>query len=157
MLKIRLKRFFILMPMMMKIKISDIHKLILQNTKEINYLRNERSEQSDFLRENNIKLSQAQLKESYLAYAEKYDRLVFEYERYVGEDGLYESLRNHDKYTIEYALCFIEIRPYFYRSGYMYQRLMRKLNAVPMTEKQRERYLAVKESYANFKASRKKR
>lgn len=138
-------------------KITAIYKLIFQNTKEINYLEDKRREESTFFHQKKITQTQGEILENYLAYADKHNRLVFEYEDYIGEEGLYESLKNHDKYTIEYCLCFIEIRPYFYRSGYMYQRLIKKLNAVPMTEKQRERYLKVKENYAEFKALRKKR
>lgn len=64
-----------------------------------------------------------------------------------GENGLLEQLRRHDAYAIEYAVCFIEVRPYFFRSGYLYQTLLKKLNHVPLSESQRQRYLWVKKRY----------
>lgn len=73
--------------------------------------------------------------------------IVFCYGEYQGEKGLYEAVRKGNEYALEYAVSFIEVRPYFFRSGYMYVRLLRYLNNAPLSESQRERYLVVKTKY----------
>lgn len=45
--------------------------------------------------------------------------------------------------TIEAALCFLELRPYFFRSGYMYQSLLRKMKRAAVTRDQAERLQVV--------------
>jgi hypothetical protein len=52
-----------------------------------------------------------------------YDALAFP----GGFEGAYERILNGDPLAIEAGLCFIELRPYFFRSGYMYKDLLRKL------------------------------
>jgi hypothetical protein len=56
-----------------------------------------------------------------------------------GYEGAEKRIQAGDPYTIEAALCFLELRPYFFRSGYMYQSLLRKMKRAPFTKSQWER------------------
>jgi hypothetical protein len=63
--------------------------------------------------------------------------------------GGYESAEARivagDPQTIEVAMCFLELRPYFFRSGYMYQSLLRKMKRAAVTKDQAERLQVVLE------------
>jgi hypothetical protein len=58
--------------------------------------------------------------------------------------GGYERARERitagDPPTIEAALCFVECRPYFFRSGYMFEAFMRKLKHANFSKAQSERF-----------------
>jgi hypothetical protein len=56
--------------------------------------------------------------------------------------------------AIEAALVFLEVRPYFFRSGYMREKLLRRLKHVVMSEEQRKRFDAVREAQRRWRASR---
>lgn len=58
--------------------------------------------------------------------------------------------------AIEAALCFVEVRPYFFRSGYLFQTLLRALRRAPLTEAQRARYEDVANRYRAWRESRRK-
>lgn len=75
----------------------------------------------------------------------------FKNEVLVGETNLYTLALEGDLYAMEYAICFLEVRPYFLRSGYMFKDLIRKLKHAPLNEKQQERYSAVKQKYAKYR------
>lgn len=65
-----------------------------------------------------------------------------------------ERLRAGDQIAIEYALSFIETRPYFFRSGYMYKDFLRVLRNCHLDESQRVRYDHVRESYLAYRRQR---
>jgi len=77
----------------------------------------------------------------------RYDSLAF--------PGGYETavarMAQGDAEAIEAALCFIEIRPYFFRSGYMYETLMRKLKRAPLDPRQTERFERVVQAYEEWR------
>ena len=79
-----------------------------------------------------------------------YDTLAFP----GGFDGAYDRILNGDSQAIEAGLCFIEIRPYFFRSGYMYKDLLRKLARAQLKGNDLTRYIAVKEAYLEYRANR---
>ncbi len=80
----------------------------------------------------------------------KYDELAFP----GGFEGAYERILNGDSQAIEAALCFIEIRPYFFRSGYIYKDLLRKLARAQLESNDLSRYMNVKEAYVEYRANR---
>lgn len=54
----------------------------------------------------------------------------------------------------EWALCFLELRPYFFRSGYVWQKPLRRLKHVPLSEEQQRRFSDVIRSYGEWKAQK---
>jgi len=71
-----------------------------------------------------------------------------------GERDAGERILAGDEDAMEAALCFVELRPYFFRSGYMYQDFMRKLNRAPLTEPQATRFAIIKAAYHAWKLER---
>lgn len=71
-----------------------------------------------------------------------------------GTTNVRERLRAGDVEAIEYAIDFLEIRPYFFRSGYMYKDFMRVLKNCPLTLSQRIRFEAIRERYEQYRKTR---
>lgn len=82
----------------------------------------------------------------------RYDSLAF----LGGVRSARERLRNGEGDAIEYALDFLEVRPYFFRSGYMYRDLMRVLRNCPLTPLQRNRYERLRVAYQHFLETRRR-
>ena len=64
----------------------------------------------------------------------KYDDLAFP----GGVHSARDRMRAGDDEAIEYAIAFLEVRPYFFRSGYMYKDFMRVLRNCPLSSSQRK-------------------
>jgi hypothetical protein len=80
----------------------------------------------------------------------RYDTLAFP----GGYDGALELISSGDALTIETGLCFLECRPYFFRSGYMYKDILRRLKRAPVSESQRVRLQIIVDKLATWKAAR---
>ena len=80
----------------------------------------------------------------------RYDSLAFP----GGYDTAPQRIIQGDPEAIEVALCFVEIRPYFHGSGYMFETLMRKLKRAPLSEKQSERFATVLRAYHEWRQKR---
>ena len=65
-----------------------------------------------------------------------------------------ERIRSGDTDAIEAALCFVELRPYFFRSGYMFKTLLPMLKRVQLTPSQRERFSRVTLAYDKWRAQK---
>jgi hypothetical protein len=63
-----------------------------------------------------------------------------------------EKFRSGDTSVVDPALCFLELRPYFFRSGYMFNTLLRRMKQLPLTPTQKKRLDAVRERQAAWKA-----
>lgn len=74
-----------------------------------------------------------------------------------GVETARDRLRAGETEAIEYALDFLEVRPYFFRSGYMYKDFMRVLRNSPLSPAQRLRYNQVHERYLAYRFQRQKR
>lgn len=81
---------------------------------------------------------------------ERYDSLAFP----GGLDGAYERILAGDPKTMEAAICFLECRPYFFRSGYMFKDILRKANRAPLNEDQKDRLETVAKAYREYRESR---
>jgi hypothetical protein len=68
-----------------------------------------------------------------------------------GYDSVLQGLETSDSGAIDLALCFVELRPYFFRSGYMYTLLMRRLKKCVMNEEQAMRHARVVERAAAWR------
>jgi hypothetical protein len=58
------------------------------------------------------------------------------------EDGL-RRIEQRDAEAIEAALVFVELRPWFFRSGFMHKKLLRRLKRVPLDVSQARRLAVV--------------
>jgi hypothetical protein len=67
-------------------------------------------------------------------------------------DDLLDRLFAGDNDAIESVLCFLEVRPYFFRSGYHWKMFLKKCKRAPMNPEQAERYAEVARRYAEWKA-----
>lgn len=50
-----------------------------------------------------------------------------------------EQLATGDPELLELAICFVEVNPYYFRSGYLKKRLFRRLRGMALSEKARQR------------------
>lgn len=122
---------------------------ILRNAEKINQLR-QRIDETFKLRDKN----DHKRKDWETACAEfhsRYDALAFP----GGLSGAYERITSGDPQAIEAALCFLECRPYFFRSGYMFKDLLRKVNRAQLKKDQQARLDEVLTAYDEYRKSRK--
>ena len=71
-----------------------------------------------------------------------------------GYEGAIERIKAGDSFSIEAALCFLELRPYFFRSGYMFSEILRKLKRVELSVDQASRLAAIVQRQALWRAKR---
>lgn len=67
----------------------------------------------------------------------RFDKLAFP-GGYQGGGALIRVMYG-DPEAMEAAICFLEIRPYFFRSGYMFKDILRKCRRAPLSADQAER------------------
>jgi hypothetical protein len=68
------------------------------------------------------------------------------------DDEFYPRLKAGDSRTAEVALCFVELRPYFFRSGYLWKEILQKCKNAPLIGDQAERRDFLVARYADWKA-----
>jgi hypothetical protein len=83
---------------------------------------------------------------------QRYDQLAFP----GGYVGALDRILAGDHQTIQAALCFVESRPYFFRSGYMFKDLFRKLKRAPMNVVNAKRLEMVLTTYTNYRNQRRR-
>ncbi len=71
------------------------------------------------------------------------------------EAGL-AGISSGDPAAVEVALCFLELRPYFFRSGYMYKVLLRRIKRASLSLEQFDRLQAVLERQEQWRALKEK-
>ena len=54
---------------------------------------------------------------------------------------------------MEAGICFLELRPYFFRSGYMFKDILRKCKQAPLSKSQAARLATVVEKFAAWRAA----
>jgi hypothetical protein len=59
-----------------------------------------------------------------------------------------------DELAVEAALCFLEIRPYFFRSGYMYKVLLRRIKRVELSPVQATRLRSIIERQTRWRRTK---
>ena len=94
--------------------------------------------------------SRALWQDACFEFHDKYNELVFP----GGTTEIRERLRAGDMRAIDYALDFIEVRPYFFRSGYLYKDFLRVLRNCPLSHSQRKRYDQLKANYDKYRQRR---
>ena len=69
-----------------------------------------------------------------------------------GYQGLvWERILAGDPQTMESAICFLEVRPYFFRSGYMFKDLLRKCRKAPLSADQAARLRVIEQRLAEWR------
>jgi len=81
---------------------------------------------------------------------QNYARLAFP----GGYANALKRLAEHDPNTLDVALTFLEVRPYFFRSGYMWKTLLKRVQRVAMGTKQHARLQEILDAYAAYRATR---
>jgi hypothetical protein len=70
-----------------------------------------------------------------------------------------DRILSGDPQAMETAICFLEVRPYFFRSGYMFKDILRKCRRAPLSRNQAERLRAIEKRLLEWrerKAAKKK-
>ena len=80
----------------------------------------------------------------------RYDSLAFP----GGYDGALDRMLVGDEFAIEAGICFLELRPYFFRSGYMFKDILRKLRKAPLSAQQQARLQQIETSVAKWRQSK---
>lgn len=68
------------------------------------------------------------------------------------DDAMLRRLASGERNAVETVLCFLEVRPYFFRSGYMWKDLLRKAKRAPMNSQHAARLAAIVQGYAAYRA-----
>ncbi len=126
----------------------SIHSRIQNNAQEIARLHQQMHAAID--RRSDGPKEQAQWQAVCREFHEAYQSLAFP----GGPRDARHRLRAGDQNAIEYALAFLEVRPYFFRSGYMYKEYMRVLRNCPLTADQRSRHDILLAAYQQYRAQR---
>jgi hypothetical protein len=71
-----------------------------------------------------------------------------------GYDGALDRISSGEALAMEAGLCFLECRPYFFRSGYMYKDILRRLKRAPLSELQTSRLRLIQKRLKEWRASR---
>jgi hypothetical protein len=71
-----------------------------------------------------------------------------------GYDGALNRISSGDALAMEAGLCFLECRPYFFRSGYMYKDIVRRLKHAPLSESQALRLQTILDKLKEWKSTR---
>jgi hypothetical protein len=69
-----------------------------------------------------------------------------------GFEGALKRIESGDRRAMEAAICFLELRPYFFRSGYMFESILRKAKRAPLSADQTERLQRVVEALAEWRS-----
>jgi hypothetical protein len=68
-----------------------------------------------------------------------------------GYGGALERISSGDPETMEAAICFLECRPYFFRSGYMFKDILRRCRRAPLSSEQRARLKRIEEKLTEWR------
>ncbi|MDT3467035.1 hypothetical protein [Stenotrophomonas maltophilia] len=63
-------------------------------------------------------------------------------------------LAEHDPGALDVVLTFLEVRPYYFRSGYMWKTLLKRVQRVPMGVKQQARMQRILDAYGAYRVAR---
>ena len=84
---------------------------------------------------------------------DRYDLLAFP----GGYEGALERIVAGEPEAMDAAICFLEVRPYFFRSGYMYKDILRKIKRAPLSKRQADRVAAIIQTYEAYRVQRGKK
>lgn len=82
-------------------------------------------------------------------YNQRYEQFAFP----GGYANALKQLAERDPDTVDVVLTFLEVRPYFFRSGYMWKTLLKRVQRAPMGVKQQARVQKILDAYAAYRAA----
>lgn len=130
---------------------DKIKALIEKNAVEVSRL-NKRVHETFALRDVSPE-KREEWKQACEVFHRRYDELSFP----GGYEGAMDRLVAGDLETMEATICFLEIRPYFFRSGYMFDALLRKAKHAPLSLEQRARLQVVVDEVRVWKTLRREK
>lgn len=78
----------------------------------------------------------------FASWGASYDAIVVPYEQAILD------IRAGDLSSVDMVIEFLEVRPKFFRSGYLAEKILRRLGGTPLTARQHERALAAAQAIA---------
>jgi hypothetical protein len=67
------------------------------------------------------------------------------------QGNVFDRILSGDPQAMETAVCFLEVRPYFFRSGYMFKDILRKCRRAPLTAEQAARLKVIEEKLEQWR------
>ena len=126
-------------------KTEDVKKMLLNNSSEVSRLHAVVHETWRH-RDENPEAHHAWVQAAE-EFRNRYDELAFP----GGYEGALERLLEGDSLAMEAAICFLELRPYFFRSGYMFKDFLRKSRKAPLTQNQKTRLAAIEAAVSEWR------
>jgi hypothetical protein len=68
-----------------------------------------------------------------------------------GYGGALDRISSGDTEAMEAAICFLECRPYFFRSGYMFKDIFRRCRRAPLHPEQAARFKVVEQRLSEWR------
>ena len=127
-------------------------QLIKRNTIEINRLKKRIDEAYTILKTQKNPDAHEKWSQACDEFHKKYPHLAY----WQGIEDYKKELKSRNSDAIEYYLCFLETRPFFFRSGFMFNNLMKIFNNIELSENHKKRYDLVREKYFQYKESLKR-
>jgi hypothetical protein len=112
---------------------SQIKEIIVSNAEEISRLHSAVHRTHDH--RNDSKEAQQEWTRAAAEIRSRYEGLAFP----GGYEGALQRIIEGDGFAMEAALCFLELRPFFFRSGYMFKDILRKCRKAPLSTSQSNR------------------
>ena len=126
---------------------NKIHDEILRGTEEINRLHRRLHEvfkSRDANEDAHLEWKQA------AEFRARYHLLAFPFG--FDEEQFFAVLNRNDRGVVEWAVSFLEARPHFIRSGYVWTKLLRRLKHVELSIEQQQRFDNVLSRYRDWRA-----
>jgi hypothetical protein len=131
-------------------KQSESHLKIAKNAEEIARLH--RQVHDTFRHRDDNETARQKWKHACAEFHARYNALAFP--DGLDEEAFFDHLRGNDPVITEWALCFLEVRPYFFGSGYVWRKLSRRMKYVTLSPDQDRRFSEVLKRYEEWKAQK---
>ena len=122
-----------------------LRRAILENAKEIVRLHSLVHE--TFRHRNQNPQKRAEWQQAAAEFRRRYDTLAFP----GGYDAAFDRIARGEPEALEAAICFLECRPYFFRSGYMFKKILRRCRRAPLSAAQAVRLDAINQNVAEWR------
>lgn len=86
-------------------------------------------------------------------FSARYDQLAFP----GGYEGALSRIEEGEPLAVESAICFLEIRPFFFRSGFMFKDILRKCRKAPLTQEQAARLAEIEKAVVIWRQNKRQK